>query len=34
MIALTFLAASIAVGDAIANYLAGNRLADIAREGF
>jgi hypothetical protein len=34
IIALTFLAASIAVGDAIANYLAGNRLADIIREGF
>jgi hypothetical protein len=34
MIALTFLAASIAVGDAIASYLAGHRLADIVREGF
>ena len=33
-IALTFLAASIAVGDAIANYLPGSRLAEIVREGF
>ena len=34
MIALTFLAGSILVGDAIASYLAGNRLSDIIREGF
>jgi len=34
IIALTFLAASIGVGDAIANYLAGNRVAEILREGF
>jgi hypothetical protein len=34
MIALTFLAASIAVGDAIANYLGESRLAEIIREGF
>jgi hypothetical protein len=34
MIALTFLAASIAGGDAIANYLPGSRLAEIVREGF
>jgi hypothetical protein len=33
VIALTFLAASIAVGDAIANYLPGSRLAEIVREG-
>jgi len=34
MIALTFLAAAILVGDAIASYLAGSRLSDIIREGF
>jgi hypothetical protein len=33
-IALTFLAASIAVGDAIATYLEGSGLADFVREGF
>jgi hypothetical protein len=34
MIALTFLAASIAVGDVIAKYLGESRLAEIVREGF
>jgi len=34
VIALTFLAASIAAGDAIANYLEESRLAAILREGF
>jgi hypothetical protein len=34
LIALTFLAASIAVGDAVANYLGESRLAEIVREGF
>jgi hypothetical protein len=33
-IALTFLAASIAVGDAVATYLEGSGLGDIVREGF
>ena len=34
LIALAFLAASIAVGDAIASYLGGSRLAGVVREGF
>jgi hypothetical protein len=34
LIALTFLAASIVVGGAIANFLDGSRLAQIVREGF
>jgi uncharacterized membrane protein len=33
VIALAFLAASIAVGDTLASYLEGSRLADVAREG-
>ena len=33
-IALVFLAASIAVGDALASALGGSRLADVVREGF
>jgi hypothetical protein len=34
VIALTFLGASITVGDTIANYLPESRLAEIIREGF
>jgi len=33
-IALAFLAASIGLGDAVATYLQGNRLAEVLREGF
>jgi hypothetical protein len=34
VIALAFLTASIAVGDALASYFSGSRLADVLREGF
>jgi hypothetical protein len=34
LIALAFLAASIAIGDAIAGYLAESRIGDVIREGF
>lgn len=34
VIALVFLAACVAIGDALAAYLAGTRLASVAREGF
>jgi hypothetical protein len=34
VIALAFLGASIAVGDAVASFLRGNRFAEIIREGF
>ncbi|HEV8397777.1 MAG TPA: hypothetical protein VGQ37_26025 [Vicinamibacterales bacterium] len=34
VIALVFLSASIAVGDVIASYLGGSRLAGVVREGF
>jgi hypothetical protein len=33
MIALAFLASSIGIGDAVASYFPGNRLAEVFREG-